>query len=149
MAVRTRSIEYSHEDVALEGELAWDDEWTSPRPGVLVIHDAIKSRAGFERGRAEALATLGSLQILSEDTASALSADYLWLRRAEHALQLEEERQTHTMPRDPVAQRGLARRMGYRDTEGERARQRMLDDWTAARAQVRGHFEALVLGQAP
>ena len=34
--------------------------------------------------------------------------------------------------------------MGYRDTEAERARQRMLDDWTAARTEVRGTFEDLV-----
>jgi glutamate-ammonia-ligase adenylyltransferase len=97
----------------------------------------------------DALGALRSLGILPEETASALSADYLWLRRAEHALQLEEERQVHTMPRAPAAQRAQARRMGYRDAEAERARQRMLDDWTAARTQVRGHFEALVLGETP
>jgi glutamate-ammonia-ligase adenylyltransferase len=97
----------------------------------------------------DALGALRSLGILPDETASALSADYLWLRRAEHALQLEEERQVHTMPRGPAAQRAQARRMGYRDAEAERARQRMLDDWTAARTQVRGHFEALVLGETP
>jgi glutamate-ammonia-ligase adenylyltransferase len=97
----------------------------------------------------QALEALRCLDILPEATASALTGQYLWLRRAEHALQLEEERQVHTIPRDPAAQRALARRMGYRDTEAERARERMLDDWTAARTEVRGHFEELVLGRAP
>jgi glutamate-ammonia-ligase adenylyltransferase len=96
-----------------------------------------------------ALGALCRLGILPDATASVLSAKYLWLRRAEHALQLEEERQVHTIPRKPAAQRALARRMGYRDTEAERARERMLDDWTAARTEVRGHFEELVLGRAP
>jgi glutamate-ammonia-ligase adenylyltransferase len=96
----------------------------------------------------DALEALRSLGVLPETTVSVLASKYLWLRRAEHALQLEEERQVHTMPRGPAAQRALARRMGYRDTEAERARLRMLDDWTAARTEVRAHFEELVLGRA-
>ncbi len=59
MTVRIRSIDYEHEGVALGGELAWDDDWTDPRPGVLVIHDANKSDEGFEAERAVALATMG------------------------------------------------------------------------------------------
>ncbi len=93
-----------------------------------------------------ALAALARLDILAEETAGALASAYLWLRRAEHALQMEEERQVHSMPRAPEAQRAQARRMGYRDAEAERARERMLDDWTAARTEVRAHFEGLVLG---
>jgi len=96
----------------------------------------------------DALDVLRRSAILPDATVSVLEAKYLWLRRAEHALQLEEERQVHTVPRDPAAQRALARRMGYRDAEAERARERMLDDWTAARTEVRGHFEELVLGGA-
>ena len=59
MQVRTRPVDYVHEGSALRGWLAWDEEWTTPRPGILVAHDAIKSRAGFEKARAEALARLG------------------------------------------------------------------------------------------
>ncbi|MEN8181579.1 MAG: hypothetical protein ABFS46_03480 [Myxococcota bacterium] len=94
----------------------------------------------------EGLEALGRLGILSEETALALAGAYQWLRRAEHGLQLEEERQLHTVPREPAAQRALARRMGYREPEAEQARERMLDDWTAVRAEVRGHFEELLLG---
>jgi len=93
----------------------------------------------------EALAALGKLGLLPEDTAAALSAAYLWLRRAEHALQLSEEQQTARFPREPAAQTALARRMGYVDPEGQQARSRLLDDWTSVRSEVRHHFDALVL----
>jgi glutamate-ammonia-ligase adenylyltransferase len=95
----------------------------------------------------DTLATLGRLEILPEPAAAALRDGYLWLRRAEHAVQLVEEQQTCRFPRDPVEQIGLARRMGYTDAEGAAARAQLLDDWVAVRAQVRGHFEALVLAE--
>ncbi len=95
----------------------------------------------------EALAVLGRRGILAADVAGSLSDGYLWLRRAEHAVQLVEERQVHAFPRDPEEQRALARRMGYRDEEGSRARERLLEDRSAVRAQVREQFEALVLGE--
>lgn len=59
MTVRIRSIDYEHDGVALGGELAWDDTWTDPRPGVLVVHDANKSDEGFEAERAVTLASMG------------------------------------------------------------------------------------------
>ena len=92
-----------------------------------------------------ALERLASLGALDPGVADGLSRAYLWLRRAEHALQMVEERQTQTFPRAAVPQLELARRMGYRDGEATRARDRLLDDWTQVRATVRGHFEALVL----
>jgi glutamate-ammonia-ligase adenylyltransferase len=93
----------------------------------------------------EALGVLGSLGLLPEETASALRSAYTWLRRAEHALQLVEEKQTARFPRDRAGQLGLARRMGYADETGDAACDRLLDDWTAVRSEVRSHFEALVL----
>ena len=92
-----------------------------------------------------ALSELGRLGFLPESTAVALRAAYIWLRRAEHALQLAEEKQTARFPRDRAGQVGLARRMGYDDEEADAACNRLLDDWTAARTEVRSHFEALVL----
>jgi glutamate-ammonia-ligase adenylyltransferase len=97
---------------------------------------------------ARALARLAEQRLLPESAAALLREGYLWLRRAEHALQLVEERQTQRFPRDPAQQLGLARRMGYRDEHGARARDRLLDDWTRVRAQVRQQFENLVLGSA-
>lgn len=59
MTARIRSIDYEHDGVLLGGELAWDDAWNEPRPCVLVVHDAMKSTAGFEEERAVTLAGMG------------------------------------------------------------------------------------------
>ena len=97
-----------------------------------------------------ALGALGEIGALSAAVVEHLRSAYLWLRRAEHSVQLEEERQTHRFPRDARAQLELARRMGYSELDARAARDRLLDDWTNVRAEVRGHFEALVLrGDAP
>jgi glutamate-ammonia-ligase adenylyltransferase len=93
----------------------------------------------------EALERLGGRGLLPESAAADLAEAYTWLRRAEHALQMVEERQTQRFPRDAAGQLALARRLGYREAEAGRARDRLLDDWTAVRAEVRAHFEALVL----
>jgi glutamate-ammonia-ligase adenylyltransferase len=92
----------------------------------------------------DALDALGACEILPEATRAGLSEAYAWLRRAEHAVQLAEERQDHSLPRDAAAQRAQARRMGYAEPDAEAARARMLDDWTAVRGEVRAHFEALL-----
>lgn len=46
--------------------------------------------------------------------AEQLTSAYGLLRRVEHALQIEDERQTHTLPADRVARRRIARVLGYR-----------------------------------
>jgi glutamate-ammonia-ligase adenylyltransferase len=92
-----------------------------------------------------ALEGLVRIQALSEDTVSTLRSAYLWLRRAEHALQLTEERRTQQVPRAAAGRLALARRMGYADAEGERARSRWQQDWSTFRSEVRESFEALVL----
>jgi glutamate-ammonia-ligase adenylyltransferase len=96
----------------------------------------------------EALAVLRHRRLLPEAAATALREGYLWLRRAEHAVQLDEERQAHHLPDDAQAQIELARRMGYPEVSGAAARARMLDDWTRVRAEVRHHFDSLVLAVA-
>jgi glutamate-ammonia-ligase adenylyltransferase len=92
----------------------------------------------------EALAALAEVEALPEPGAAALARGYLWLRRAEHALQLDEERQTHAFPRDARSQRALARRMGYGEADAEAARARLLADRSAVRSDVRGRFEELL-----
>ncbi len=93
----------------------------------------------------EALRVLAELELLPASVTESLRIGYLWLRRAEHCVQLAEERQTHRFPREPAAQLALARRMGYAQLEAHAARSALLDDWTRLRGQVRQHFEALVL----
>lgn len=46
------------------------------------------------------------------DSTDLLSA-YHFLRRTEHRLQMEAERQTHRLPQDPIALRRIARAMGF------------------------------------
>ncbi len=93
----------------------------------------------------DGLAELTRQGLLPEATAAQLSHAYLWLRRAEHALQMADERQTQRFPREPAAQLRLARRMRYTDPAGDVARTRLLDDWQRYRGEVRAHFEDLVL----
>jgi dienelactone hydrolase len=59
MTARIRSVDYAHAGTQLRGEFAWNDEWTKPRPCIVVIHDAMKSDQGFEEERAVTLAGLG------------------------------------------------------------------------------------------
>jgi glutamate-ammonia-ligase adenylyltransferase len=94
----------------------------------------------------DALATLARENLLPENASEELTTAYTWLRRAEHALQMVEERQTQRFPREPDAQLALARRMAYDEPDAGRARGRLLDEWTAVRLAVRRHFDALVLG---
>jgi len=57
-AVRTKTVEYKHGDVTLEGFLAWDDAQQGRRPGVLVVHEWYGLN-DYARSRAEQLAKMG------------------------------------------------------------------------------------------
>jgi len=57
-AVKTRVIEYTQGDAVLEGFLAWDDETTGMRPGVLVVHDWV-GVSPYVQARCEQLVRLG------------------------------------------------------------------------------------------
>ena len=57
-AVQEQSVEYRHEDVVLEGYLAWDDALEGPRPGVLIAH-AWMGPGEYEKRRARELAEWG------------------------------------------------------------------------------------------
>jgi len=98
-------------------------------------------RSGNVLDALEALAGVGALP---EASAAALARGYLWLRRAEHAAQLDEERQTHAFPRDARGQAALARRMGYAEPDADVARTRLVADWTFVRSDVRAHFDELL-----
>lgn len=58
MPIQTRKIEYTEGDTLLEGYLAWNDQYTSPRPGVLVAH-AWGGRDAFACQKAEDMAAQG------------------------------------------------------------------------------------------
>jgi glutamate-ammonia-ligase adenylyltransferase len=58
-----------------------------------------------------ALARLHDKGVLKDADYGRLAGAYQFLRHLEHRLQLEEDRQTHTLPDDPRAQEKIARRM--------------------------------------
>jgi glutamate-ammonia-ligase adenylyltransferase len=124
--------------------------------GIRDVEFFVQSLQLFHGGRQEllrsgnvldSLAALRDLELLPETVTSSLTDAYCWLRRAEHALQLAEEQQTARFPRNAREQLALARRMGYADPEANSAHNRLLDDWTAVRNEVRTHFDALVLSE--
>jgi dienelactone hydrolase len=57
-AVVTRTVDYSHEGVALEGYLAYDDATAEARPGILIVHQWM-GLTDNERMRARMLAEMG------------------------------------------------------------------------------------------
>jgi len=57
-AIQSKIIEYKGKDATLEGVLYWDDSVTTPRPGVLIVHQWL-GLTDYEKHRAEMLAQLG------------------------------------------------------------------------------------------
>jgi glutamate-ammonia-ligase adenylyltransferase len=71
-------------------------------------------------GTLPALKSLAEEGILPQETSEQLALDYIFLRRVEHFLQIYEDRQTHSLPRDPAQLRALARLMlGSRATSAQ------------------------------
>src|SRR5437868_9669616 len=58
-----------------------------------------------------ALEKLAQYDLLSRQEAQSLGQAYRFLRDVEHRLQMEENRQTHSIPENPHAQERLARLM--------------------------------------
>ena len=63
-----------------------------------------------------ALAEMRAAGYVAPDDAGGLADAYRSLRRVEHALQIEDEQQTHTLPADRDQRRRIARVLGYRGT---------------------------------
>lgn len=57
-AIQAHAVDYRQGGTVLEGYVAYDDQQTGPRPGVLVVHDW-NGLDGYEEGRARQLAELG------------------------------------------------------------------------------------------
>jgi glutamate-ammonia-ligase adenylyltransferase len=63
-----------------------------------------------------ALAEMRAAGYVAPDDADGLADAYRFLRRVEHALQIEDDQQTHTLPTDRDHRRRIARVLGYRGT---------------------------------
>lgn len=88
-----------------------------------------------------ALALLVRYGLMQAEEATFLVEAYWFLRRAEHAIQMREERRTHTLPDDPAEMAALARALGFSEA-GDFTRR--LD---AVRDRVRQIYEELFRGE--
>jgi glutamate-ammonia-ligase adenylyltransferase len=88
-------------------------------------------------GTVFALFRLRDKGFLSDDEYARLSAAYSFLRYLEHRLQMEEDRQTHTLPNTPARMDLLARKMPADvngvPLDGEGLRQRLQEHLSAVR----------------
>ncbi len=83
------------------------------------------------------LAYLGEAGLLPAAAAQALDQAYVQLRRAENAVQLHGDRQTHVLPVDDLSRAAFAAALGARDYAAA------LRPLNAARERVREEFERL------
>jgi glutamate-ammonia-ligase adenylyltransferase len=90
-----------------------------------------------------ALAELDTAGYVASDDAAGLASAYRFLRRVEHALQIEDERQTHTLPADRDRRRRIARVLGYRGSREAGATEAFDRDLARHRNLVRTIHERL------
>jgi [glutamine synthetase] adenylyltransferase / [glutamine synthetase]-adenylyl-L-tyrosine phosphorylase len=88
----------------------------------------------------EVLPLLSGSKLVSEQDIEELTAAYLELRKAENALQMMRDQQTHTLPQDPLDRARVALNMGLRDWGAAAARLESTFD------QVAAQFDALLFG---
>lgn len=90
-----------------------------------------------------ALDALGAEGFVAETDAERLAEAYVFLRHAEHRLQLVGGRQTHTLPSKPADREHLARGLGYRDSADGGALEAFERDWLQTTTVVRQIHERL------
>jgi glutamate-ammonia-ligase adenylyltransferase len=116
------------------------------RGGIRDVEFAVQLLQLVHGGRDERLRepnTLRALGALADEgfvrraDADVLADSYRFLRRLEHRLQMVRDLQTHELPRDPAAQRTLARSMGLPDPGA------LLAEYATTTEVVRGLHERL------
>jgi len=99
-----------------------------------------------------ALSRLRDKDLLSATEHSRLAGAYSFLRRLEHLLQFEDDRQTHSLPSDPTDLERIARRMLSADgaiDPGVSAGARLLKDLNQHLESVQAIYERIVHAQRP
>lgn len=96
-----------------------------------------------ERNSLMALHRLALKDLVSFEEQQDLSRAYVFLRTAEHRLQLVDERQTHSLSPEPDELRALALRMGYRDGRGISAAEAFHGDYGRHAQRVREIYDGL------
>jgi glutamate-ammonia-ligase adenylyltransferase len=90
-----------------------------------------------------ALAEMRAAGYVAPDDADGLAGAYRFLRRVEHALQIEDDQQTHTLPTDRDQRRRIARVLEYRGTPESGATDAFDQELTRQRNVVRRIHERL------
>lgn len=88
-----------------------------------------------------ALDALAAGGYVAPDDVAVLTDAYVFLRRVEHGLQLDDGRQVHTVPDDRAQRRRLARVLGYRGAADGGPTELFDADLARHRRQVRGIHE--------
>jgi len=78
----------------------------------------------------EVLPLLAGSKLISSEDVARLTEAYLLLRKAENALQMMQDQQTHTLPEDPLDRARLALNMGF-------------DDWGAVSQAIESTLDAV------
>ena len=91
-----------------------------------------------EQGTLKALRAIAQLELLPTSEVRVLDDSYRFLRRIEHRLQIEAERQTHSIPDDPVKRERLARSLGFDSADS------FLAEVKASNERVQEIFDRLV-----
>ena len=94
-------------------------------------------------GTLDVLQELNKTGLIPGQDAALLLDSYLFLRRVEHHLQLRDEQQTHTLPSSIKQQQLLARSLGYKNIDVEKARQQLLSELKDVMGRVRAIFKGL------
>ncbi len=95
-----------------------------------------------------ALVRLRDKELLSDGEYARLANAYQFLRNLEHRLQMEEDRQTHTLPADPIRLETLARKMPPEATGASLTGEMLAERLQAHLAAVREIYERVVHGAA-
>ncbi len=95
-----------------------------------------------------ALSRLRDKELLSDGEYARLATAYQFLRNLEHRLQMEEDRQTHTLPADPVRLETLARKMPPEATGASLTGELLGERLQAHLAAVQEIYERVVHGAA-
>jgi glutamate-ammonia-ligase adenylyltransferase len=108
--------------------------------GLQLIHGP--DHPGLLKGNTlEGLKALEDTHLLSKAVGAQLEADYLLLRRVEHYLQILEDRQIHSLPKDPAERSALARRLFGRQGDEER----LTEELAACMLRVRKAYTSYLL----
>ena len=100
-----------------------------------------------EHGTLRALHRLALAGLITFEEQGLLSRAYEFLRLAEHRLQVVDERQTHSCPKNAESIRALALRMGYRDAGEKDAGAAFIEDFKKHTGKVREIYDRLFMEQ--